>query len=91
MPFYEAGRQDGGSFDQGIEQVVAAVLASPEFLYRAIRGAEGRIARRRVCSHRSGTGFPPFLLPVEHRPRRGTADARRGERVDASPERWKNR
>src|SRR5581483_9742767 len=38
MPFYEAGRQDGGSFDQGIEQVVAAVLASPEFLYRAIRG-----------------------------------------------------
>ena len=40
MPFYEAGRQDGGTFDQGIEQVVAAVLASPEFLYRAIRGAE---------------------------------------------------
>ena len=38
MPFYEAGRQDGGSFDQGIEQVVAAVLASPEFLYRSIRG-----------------------------------------------------
>ncbi|HYV62097.1 MAG TPA: DUF1592 domain-containing protein, partial [Bryobacteraceae bacterium] len=40
MPFYEAGRQDGGSFDQGIEQVVAAVLASPEFLYRAIRGTK---------------------------------------------------
>lgn len=38
MPFYEAGRKDGGTFDQGIEQVVAAVLASPEFLYRAIRG-----------------------------------------------------
>jgi len=41
MPFYEAGRQGGGSFDQGIEQVVAAVLASPEFLYRAIRGPQG--------------------------------------------------
>jgi Protein of unknown function (DUF1592)/Protein of unknown function (DUF1588)/Protein of unknown function (DUF1585)/Protein of unknown function (DUF1595) len=38
MPFYEAGRQGGGSFDKGIEQVVAAVLASPEFLFRAIRG-----------------------------------------------------
>jgi mono/diheme cytochrome c family protein len=38
MPFYEAGRGGGGSFDQGIEQVVAAVLASPEFLYRALRG-----------------------------------------------------
>ena len=41
MPFYEAGRKDGGSFDQGVEQVVAAVLASPEFLYRAIRGPHG--------------------------------------------------
>jgi mono/diheme cytochrome c family protein len=38
MPFYEAGRKEGGSFDSGIERVVAAVLASPEFLYRAIRG-----------------------------------------------------
>jgi hypothetical protein len=38
MPFYEAGREGGGSFDQGIEQVVAGVLASPDFLYRAIRG-----------------------------------------------------
>jgi mono/diheme cytochrome c family protein len=41
MPFYQAGRQDGGTFDQGIEQVVAAVLVSPEFLYRAIRGPKG--------------------------------------------------
>jgi len=42
MPFYEAGRQGGGSFDQGVEQVVAAVLASPEFLYRAILGPQTR-------------------------------------------------
>ncbi len=41
MPFYEAGRANGGSFDQGIEQVVSAVLASPDFLYRSIRGREG--------------------------------------------------
>jgi mono/diheme cytochrome c family protein len=51
MPFYETGRReaqarqgeanDGGTFDQGIEQVVAAVLGSPEFLYRAIRGPAG--------------------------------------------------
>src|SRR5215472_12280284 len=41
MPFYDAGREKGGSFDQGIEQVVAAVLASPEFLYRTIRGSKG--------------------------------------------------
>jgi mono/diheme cytochrome c family protein len=37
MPFYEEGRKSG-SFDFGIEQVVTAVLASPEFLYRSIRG-----------------------------------------------------
>jgi hypothetical protein len=36
MPFFETGRKLGGSFDAGIEQVVAAVLASPDFLYRSI-------------------------------------------------------
>ncbi len=53
MPFYEAGRREaqaqpgeaaskaGSTFDQGVERLVAAVLASPEFLYRAIRGPEG--------------------------------------------------
>jgi len=39
LKFYEAGRQGGGSFDQGIAQMVAAVLASPKFLYRSISGA----------------------------------------------------
>ncbi len=67
MPFYEAGRENGGSFDDGIEQVVAAVLASPDFLYRAIRGPKGTASQLRVCSHRSGTGVPPFVLPVEYR------------------------
>ncbi len=41
MPFYEAGRANGGSFDNGIEQVTAAILASPDFLYRTIRGPQG--------------------------------------------------
>ncbi len=35
MPFYDYGAKQGG-FDEGIEQMVAAVLASPAFLYRAI-------------------------------------------------------
>jgi hypothetical protein len=38
MEFYAVGRENGGSFDFGIEQVVTAVLASPEFLYRSILG-----------------------------------------------------
>jgi hypothetical protein len=41
MPFYEAARREGGTFDQGVEQLVAAVLVSPQFLYRAIRGPKG--------------------------------------------------
>jgi len=39
LQFYDAARAGGGSFDQGIEQVVAATLASPNFLYRGIWGA----------------------------------------------------
>lgn len=41
MLFYEAGRAGNGTFDQGIEQIVAAVLASPDFLYRTILGPRG--------------------------------------------------
>jgi hypothetical protein len=35
MPYYENGRATG-SFDTGVEQLATAVLASPDFLYRAI-------------------------------------------------------
>jgi len=41
LPFYEEERRNGGTFDQGIEQAVAAVLVSPQFLYRSIRGPDG--------------------------------------------------
>ena len=40
MPFYEAGRKEG-DFDRGIERLVAAVLVSPDFLYRTIRAPQG--------------------------------------------------
>jgi hypothetical protein len=37
MAFYDAGRNGpGGSFNAGIEQMVTAVLVSPDFLYRGI-------------------------------------------------------
>jgi hypothetical protein len=44
MPFYEAERRDGGTFDQGVEQIVAAVLVSPQFLYRSIKGGATEVA-----------------------------------------------
>jgi hypothetical protein len=53
MPFYEAGREGGGSFDQGIEQIVAAVLASPDFLYRAIRAPQGVLTDLELASRLS--------------------------------------
>ena len=40
MPYFETGREGPGGFDSGIEQVVAAVLVSPDFLYRTIRTPE---------------------------------------------------
>lgn len=36
MPFYDAGRKEAGGFDAGVRQLVTAVLASPDFLYRAV-------------------------------------------------------
>ena len=41
MSFYNEGRLDNGNFDRGITEVVAAVLASPDFLYRSIRTPKG--------------------------------------------------
>jgi mono/diheme cytochrome c family protein len=35
MPYFQNGRKIG--FDEGVEQLVAAVLVSPDFLFRAIR------------------------------------------------------
>src|SRR5947208_8525123 len=36
MPFYDAGHEGSGGFNAGIEQMVTAVLVSPDFLYRGI-------------------------------------------------------
>jgi len=53
IPFYETGKRGAqarqgeassnaaGNFDAGVERLVSAVLASTDFLYRAIRGTEG--------------------------------------------------
>jgi hypothetical protein len=37
MRFYDEGRLENGTFDQGITELVAAVLASPDFLFRSIQ------------------------------------------------------
>ena len=35
MEFFRDGREEGGSFDYGIEAVVQRILADPEFIYRS--------------------------------------------------------
>jgi mono/diheme cytochrome c family protein len=37
MRFYEEGRLENGTFDQGVTELVAAVLTSPDFLFRSIQ------------------------------------------------------
>ena len=46
MPYFDSGRK--GGFDDGVEQLVAAVLVSPDFLFRAIKdaGANAKAAPR---------------------------------------------
>ena len=37
LEFYKAGRDEGGSFDQGIESALQRILADVEFIYRGER------------------------------------------------------
>jgi hypothetical protein len=54
MPFYENGRAAGG-FDTGVEQLLTAVLASPDFLYRAIAPSPSDHGETPLGSPRRGT------------------------------------
>ena len=42
MPFFEEGRKQ--SFDNGIEQMIAAILVSPDFLYRTVGGSKASVS-----------------------------------------------
>jgi hypothetical protein len=44
IPYFDAGQKTSGGFDAGIEQAIAAVLVSPDFLYRVIRPSDSKTA-----------------------------------------------
>ena len=106
MPFYDAGRQGGGSFDLGIEQLVAAVLASPDFLYRAIRAPNGKLTDLELASRLSfflwNTGPDEELLSLaaaggltkpgamEKQVRRMLADPKASSLVTSFAMKWLN-
>src|SRR6516225_3942633 len=64
MAFYDAGKKEK-DFDRGVERLVAAVLASPEFLYRAIEGRQAAAETKhdakpeRDSAKPQGTAQPP--------------------------------
>jgi hypothetical protein len=58
MRFYNEGRLDNQPFDKGVEEIVAGVLASPDFLYRSIRGSK---------NHPTTSGFPLTDLELARR------------------------
>ena len=60
MPFFDKGRE--GGFDAAIEQLIAAVLVSPEFLYRTIHtpAAASTGASRRADTHPAAGGAYPL-------------------------------
>ncbi|HET9220748.1 MAG TPA: DUF1592 domain-containing protein [Terriglobia bacterium] len=73
MQFYALGRSgassnDGGNIDLGIEQIVMAVLGSPEFLYRSIRGVNGTLTDLELATRLSyflwNTGPDDTLLTL---------------------------
>src|SRR5215469_14630662 len=51
MAFYDAGREGPGGFNTGIEEMVTAVLVSPDFLYRGVaRPEDGKDAKFHALS-----------------------------------------
>jgi mono/diheme cytochrome c family protein len=46
MQFYQMGRTEGGSFDQGIQSALQRILADPEFVYRGESEPAGLAAGR---------------------------------------------
>ena len=70
MEFYQAGRSEGGSFDDGIEAALQRILADPEFVYRGEREPAGLAVGRELPHQRPGAGLAPVVLPVEQHSRR---------------------
>ena len=71
MEFYQAGRNEAGTFDDGIEAALQRILADPEFVYRARSGAGSALAAGK--SYRISDlalASRLVLLPVEQHSRR---------------------
>ena len=83
LQFYDQGRQDGGSFDNGIQFALERMLVDPDFLLRVYRDP-AKATYGQLSPQRSGIGLAAVVLPVEQHPGRSSADAGRTRRTHQS-------
>ena len=91
LEFFDNGRQDGGSFDSGIQFALERMLVDPDFLLRVVRDPADAKRTAAYPSQRSGTGLAPVVLPVEQHPRRSPAGPGRTRRAHAIRRPWKRK
>ena len=83
LEFFDQGRQDGRSFDAGIQLALERVLVDPDFLLRVYRDQSAAKADA-VSPERSRGRVATVVLPVEQRARRSPARSRRRQAALAS-------
>ena len=69
LGFYDQGRQDGGSFDNGIQFALERMLVDPDFLLRVIREPATKAAQYRLSDLELASRLSFFLwssIPDDH-------------------------
>ena len=70
LSFYQAGRNQGGNFEAGIENALAADPGEPEVSVPVGARSGARGGGQRLPRQRSRTGVAAFVFPVEQHSRR---------------------
>ncbi len=69
LSFYQAGRNQGGSFDAGIERALRLILSSPEFVFRFERDPAAVPDGAPYQNRRPGISVAPVFLSLEQHSR----------------------
>ena len=69
LEFFDKGRQDGGSFDNGIQFALERMLVDPDFLLRVVRDPATKTAAYRLSDLELASRLSFFLwssIPDDH-------------------------
>jgi hypothetical protein len=83
LTFFQKGKNEGKTFDAGIEAGIQLILASPEFLFR-FEPDPPNVAVNTVYRVNDLELAAPFLLPVEHHSRRPADEPGRARPLEGS-------